>query len=702
MDRQDELRTPPPISGRDIARVVRRRWPLMAATFLVVPLATTFLTSRMHSVYEARARLLIESAAAGAAVPPGLSGFFVGVATSPLDIELEKMKSRDFLTQVAKEAKVTASSDELLGRVTCTVKGTAPIIEIQVRAASGKEAADLANAVPTVYRRYVDREADARSGLTSRKLHEGIRALKRQKDAATRDVEALSRQMGISDPGVVFSARAAKTAQTRSDLEEARTQSGILESSLAEAQRQMAALRPQKFIVTGYPQQKNPLLDAIPNQINAKLAERKLLLDDFDQDSPEVKHLDAELQALKGELVRAQKESYSIGSKGLALNPDFAAAQTRYWSLQQDRQSNARRILEKQKQLIVLESEQRRLAQQRSRYEQLKRTEGSMTALYEEARTGETRAETARITRLPNIRSLDRAQVPGAPISPNPKLNLALALVLGALLSMAVGLLAEYLTPPVPAPDSGEPTLGLPTVGGVPLLGVAPAAALPPRALRGAPSLVVGGARAEDALREIGYTLAHREPGQPAPVALLIGTRTDDATAALSAYLTALLLRDGLRITLVDADRMQPRLHHVFGKPDAPGLADALTGRKPIGTLLHRTDGGHFRFLAAGDPDDPQPMTQESLGRVFAELARTDDTDLVLVCGPSVWNARSVGPLEKAAGGMVLVASPDVPAEESVARARRLLSNGTAPRIHGVVVGEQPALPPAPSVDVLS
>jgi tyrosine-protein kinase Etk/Wzc len=171
-------------------------------------------------------------------------------------------------------------------------------------------------------------------------------------------------------------------------------------------------------------------------------------------------------------------------------------------------------------------------------------------------------------------------------------------------------------------------------------------------------------------------------------VILFAGTRSDEATASVAAQLCATLVRDGLRVTLVDADRAQPRLNRVFGAPDAPGVADILAGRVGANDALHIGADGRLRFLSAGAPADTAAETTENgLRALFDDLSAPSDTDLVVVSGPSVWAARQVGPLEKAADGMVLVAPDAVPADESVARARRLLSNGYQPRILGVVVG---------------
>jgi len=244
----------------------------------------------------------------------------------------------------------------------------------------------------------------------------------------------------------------------------------------------------------------------------------------------------------------------------------------------------------------------------------------------------------------------------------------------------------------------------MPHAAGVPVIGAVPFTALP---ALGAPLVYSAGqlrrsgdesplplptASIEDALREVGYTLAHRHPGEAPPVVVLMGTRSDDSTASLAAHIAATLVRDGLRVTLVDADRLRPRLNRVFGKADAPGLADLLrnAGTDPR-SILHIGAGGNLRFLAAGSPQDSATGDEDSLRRVFRALAAPEETDLVLVSGPAVWGVRTALPLEQAADGMVLVAPPDAPPAESVARARRLLSNGYRPRILGVVIGETAA-----------
>ncbi len=182
-----------------------------------------------------------------------------------------------------------------------------------------------------------------------------------------------------------------------------------------------------------------------------------------------------------------------------------------------------------------------------------------------------------------------------------------MAVFLGAFLALAAALLAEYLD----ATGREDEGLGLPRVAGVPVLGSVPVS-LPGPVGGELPVPAQASTRAEDALREVGYRLAHlRYAYSPSgkgtdgvPVVLLVGTRTDDTGAAIAARLAATLVRDGLRVTLVDADRAHPRLNRVFGAPDAPGVADVLAGCAKADDILHKGADGNLRFLAAGSPED--------------------------------------------------------------------------------------------------
>lgn len=68
-----------------------------------------------------------------------------------------------------------------------------------------------------------------------------------------------------------------------------------------------------------------------------------------------------------------------------------------------------------------------------------------------------------------NVQVIDRAQIPNKPISPRPKLNMAIAGVLGLMLGMFLVFLLEYLDNTIKTPEDVERYLGLPVIGTIPM-----------------------------------------------------------------------------------------------------------------------------------------------------------------------------------------------------------------------------------------
>nr|WP_276537088.1 GNVR domain-containing protein [Anaerosalibacter massiliensis] len=72
------------------------------------------------------------------------------------------------------------------------------------------------------------------------------------------------------------------------------------------------------------------------------------------------------------------------------------------------------------------------------------------------------------IMKVENIQVIDRAQEPEEPIKPRPKLNMAIAGVLGLMISIFLVFILEYLDNTIKTPDDVEYHLGLPIIGTIP------------------------------------------------------------------------------------------------------------------------------------------------------------------------------------------------------------------------------------------
>ncbi|WP_309711341.1 Wzz/FepE/Etk N-terminal domain-containing protein [Armatimonas sp.] len=631
----DERVLPPPITLRELVRLVARRWLLALSVFLLTVAATYLLTKRITPVYESRSRVLLESGS-GSGSAGGL-GSLLGLVTggnssgnASLDTEMEKIETQEFYKKLRVQAGLgDMGLDEIQFRLQLSGGRGGQVLVFNARGTTPEQAQRIANTAAVLYIELARTDAKNRILLDRDRLKTAAALARQEKNRTEQALERFNKGMAASEPTAYFKGRAERTIGVRRDLEEAKKQEAVLIAQLAAQQSQLTEL--PKEIINGYTLTKNPVIDGYRAEIVALKAQRKVKLLDYQVDSPEVQTIDEEISAKEKAIQEAQKTAFSEGSKSVGRNPDFSTTQSEILRNRTSLISLRKTIGETENLLATLEKEQSKLADKQFQYLTLRTSFEAAAEADKTAQSGLIAATIKEATGQPYIRVIDWGRKPDFPLSPKPLLNTILSVFLGLFLGIGLALLAEYFSnKPQPEVFSfEEPLPALPMVGGVPLLGTAP----------------VGGsdhlsARDEDRLREIGYWLAHRESGDPVPVRLLLGVRSDDRAATLAGQLAKVLGRDGVRVAVEDVDSQS------------------------IGTLP----------------------------ALLANLSAAGN-DLILLSGPVVWNVRTVGPLEKIAGGLVLVASPDTPVEESVSRARRLLTNGYTPRFHGVVAAEElPAL----------
>jgi tyrosine-protein kinase Etk/Wzc len=692
----------------DIGRILRRRWPVALLTFGITLGGTLYLTGKMPDVYQAEARVQVDNPSNAATLPGELMGLLANSNASALATEFQILQSRPVMRELKRRSRSPLTIEELRSKITLSVAPGGQIVIIAAKADDPVEARVLANTMVYVYRDDVERRNERTADQAVARLRrERGRALAR-KARAEAAVRTFMAQEGTSDPSDRYSARAKQTNELRAALEQQRISLGLTRAERAKVAEQLRTM--PEFEVGGYGLTKNPVIDEYRKKNYDLRTDRERLLLEVTPEADEVVAIDRQIAANEEAIRQALNDQFSQSSKSVGRNPNHATAVTQLITLDRTTAGTARAIRENENLLRSLQAEQRVLASRRTRYEDLTREQASALAAFEKLRQGEYAILERARTSEPAVQTLEQAITPEKPIGPNRPLNRLLALFLGGFLALVTALMAEYLSATRRRPEEFV-FEQLPRVAGVPLLAAVPTGALaaPSGAADengGLPAVIAhadqGAVYTEDALRELGYCLLHlrEKPRDPAPAVLLVPTRSgDESGAAVAAQLVATLVRDGLRITLVDADRIQPRLNRVFGAPDAPGLADVLAGRARVGDIFHVGANGSLRFLAAGSPGDATPFTERGLRRVFADLRR--DTDLLIVSGPSAFSVPLVGPLQRAADGVVLVTPPGAPAGESVARARRLLTNGFQPNVLGVVLGESAPTPvaAAPATD---
>lgn len=74
------------------------------------------------------------------------------------------------------------------------------------------------------------------------------------------------------------------------------------------------------------------------------------------------------------------------------------------------------------------------------------------------------------IMKVENVQVIDAARIPEVPIKPRPKLNMAIAGVLGLMIGIFLVFLLEYLDNTIKTPEDVERYLDLPVIGTIPMI----------------------------------------------------------------------------------------------------------------------------------------------------------------------------------------------------------------------------------------
>jgi uncharacterized protein involved in exopolysaccharide biosynthesis len=513
-----------PFTLREAVRVVRRRRWLVLSTFALTVVAALVVTSRMKPVYTATARILIQDNPAPT-MPGSLRDLISGGGgAGALETEMEKIKSRPFLSEVLRKlgAKTQIADPlDLKNRLALNVGGGGRVMDVTVRARGSQEAADVANMVSRVYADYTRQESDDRADLAKSRLRNAKQKAKQEKDAAQREYEAFLRRIHVSDPAALFARQAQRTLDVRTTLAELRKNLPLQEDHVRNLRARLASI--DQNVIAGYSLDKNNRINEYTAQINDLEKERKVRLLDFGAQSEEIRDIDAQLKAFREQLAAVRSDAYSKGGVSYTRNGEWAQTLAELNKARTDVIEARRNIEATGRQLAGLEAEQRRLAPMSAEFQELLSRVTATQGAYNQANVGEIQIDIGQRTNVPTIKELEAARPIPIPVSPKPLLNGIMAVFLGAFLGVGVALLAEYLAnlsaedeaadgiggaplPALPAGTSLGYSAALPNVGGVPLLAQVPVGGALPASVATANALP---AAVEDAFREVGYVLAH-------------------------------------------------------------------------------------------------------------------------------------------------------------------------------------------------
>lgn len=230
-----------------------------------------------------------------------------------------------------------------------------------------------------------------------------------------------------------------------------------------------------------------------------------------------------------------------------------------------------------------------------------------------------------------NVRVIDEALVPQAPIKPKKRQGLILGLFGGLALGLALAFLVETLDQSVRTQEDVEEKLSQPFLGSIPHAVIKDGRVYAPL-VADEPSLT------SEAFRNLRTMVDFAGVGGKAKALLITSTVQGEGKSYAAANLAVSLAQLGESVLLIDGDLRRPNMHRSFGLSGERGLSDFLvSGRKAedAAELVQKSVLPGLSVLPCG-PRPPNPSELLNTPRLGALVAwAREKYDRVIVdCTP--------------------------------------------------------------------
>jgi capsular exopolysaccharide synthesis family protein len=272
------------------------------------------------------------------------------------------------------------------------------------------------------------------------------------------------------------------------------------------------------------------------------------------------------------------------------------------------------------------------------------------------------------------------AQLPTSPSSPNLPMNVALALLFGAVIGVVVAYVRERVDDHLRGRNDLEEVLAVPVMTMIP--------AVPGWRDRDSAQLVTLQAPrspAAEAYRTLRTSMLVAAAERGIKTIMVVSSVAGEGKSTTAANLGVVLAQAGKRVVLISADLRRPRIHEFFGLGPERGLSEVLMGERRPWESLKSGETENLWIMSSGHiPDQPTELLQSTAMQELITDQREVVDFIVIDCPPvlAVADALVLAPL---VDGVIFVADAMSTPRGAVIQARAQLDQVGA-RMLGAVL----------------
>jgi succinoglycan biosynthesis transport protein ExoP len=661
-------------------RVLQRRRTLMAIVFAAVVLAIGLATFLKPKSYTTEVRLIAGNAPSTSQTTtehdqnlPVLNALLNAGGVQSPETYSELLHEFPVAHEVVSRLGLKISPTALSNHVTIKpVTGTS-IIGVAAKWSDPETSAKIANTYANVFvdreRNLIAHQADSAIGFLQTQLPIAEQRL-RTAQGALADYQT---RVGIADLPQQTQAQLAQVAALDAKGSQADLDGRQAQAQLQSVTSQLATL-PATIEGT-----RNTDVNPVSSQLDAQISTVRAQLDtarkEYTDEHPTVIALRAQLSSLETE-ANKQVATVVAGSTRIP-NPVYQSLQNQAATLRAQISADASQAGTARSQRAAMDPIIRALPERTQRIASLTREAKASEDIYNTLEKKYDDAMLSRTTALSDVTITQSADPENATVEPNYFLNMAVAVIAGALLAVGAAFVLEFFDDRFRTEEDVKERLGIPVLASIP--------ALTAMTHTGARTGTWIDALAYESYFELVTALRYSSTEAPRSIAIT-SPRQGDGKSTIALNVAISMAQLNARVLIIDADLRRPTLHTKLGFANGKGLSDVLVGVCTLDAAVRESGHAGVLTLTSGTRS-PNPVALLQ-GQAFDRLLETarEQFDFVIIDAPALGPIIDGVILAMKADGAVLVVSATNTDGRAANNALDKLASVSAVNLIGVVL----------------
>ena len=312
-------------------------------------------------------------------------------------------------------------------------------------------------------------------------------------------------------------------------------------------------------------------------------------------------------------------------------------------------------------------------------YNVMEREAKSNHTIYDTLLQQEKELRVSSSSRVNNVRIVDRAEIPKAPMTPSGRRTWLMSLAVGLALAVAVAFGLDYMNDTVKTPEDINHRLKLPFLGLVP-------------SVRGNEYPLLASTDVPhdfgESFRALRTSLVAKHPGPGTKLLAVTSAQPLEGKTITAANVAMALAYGGSRVLLIDADMRRPGLHRPLRLTNERGLSQVLSGQARVRDVIQRTVDPNLLAITAGKtpPNPSELLSSERMRTLLANLTN-GAFDWIVIDTPPVLAVTDAVILAPAVSGVIYVIGAEMTRRRLAERAVELIQSAN-PRSVAVVLNK--------------